>query len=481
MGLIDVLIDILLEKKSFETALQLANSSCKEKIFDVYTKFGIELEKNKNYDRAEEYYLHASQPQRCIQMYIQIHEFNSALRIARQYDSTLIPSIYMAQAKIFLDKKDYVKAELCLVKANKPEDMVDIYLKENKFDLALNFAKKYVVELVPELLKYVENKESQDLLSNDLRNKANELSKKGKYEQAIDIYFEILNQMEKKSQNKENIENIIDTINYHASLLQEGSYKNGILNQVVLKYKEYGINEKAARITENFEESITDFKMIGIGLNSNQSNKNLNTNSNTNSNPVSKKNSQTSFNRNDGYKEQNVDKPALLFEKHDFDKCIELARQNGVDTEVMYIIKIASAFINEKNLAGCAEFLLRHEIPITKNILILVENLAMEILAEENPDELDNLKYLLKFIIRGVSAFGTEFESQAINLSRLLLISHYQYNKTKLRTNKSKFPNIYYKLCLSLLRYGDVIKMDICLLEAALASREAVINIYLNI
>ena len=76
-----------------------------------------------------------------------------------------------------------------------------------------------------------------------------------------------------------------------------------------------------------------------------------------------------------------------------------------------YLIQIAYNLLQEKNLAGAAGLIAKNNAPIFKNNLKFYIKLALEILAEENLNEITNLKEMLYAVMNNINA--NEFPSEA--------------------------------------------------------------------
>jgi intraflagellar transport protein 172 len=57
----------------------------------------------------------------------------------------------MSQAKFFIDRRDFPKAENCFIQAKKPELAIKMYTDMGNFPEALKVAKHHAPHLVPEL------------------------------------------------------------------------------------------------------------------------------------------------------------------------------------------------------------------------------------------------------------------------------------------------------------------------------------------
>jgi hypothetical protein len=65
-----------------------------------------------------------------------------------------------------------------------------------------------------------------------------------------------------------------------------------------------------------------------------------------------------------------------------------------------------------------------------------------------------------------------EFQSEFKTLSRLHRISYYQHIKFTIKPKKDNFVKTYYRVCIAVLSFGDIIKLDLALLDAGLVCRE---------
>ena len=69
-----------------------------------------------------------------------IHDWDSAQRIAEQYDNESINDVLISQARFAFEAKDYQKAESYLLRAQKPHTAVSFY-KVNTFTLLFSISK----------------------------------------------------------------------------------------------------------------------------------------------------------------------------------------------------------------------------------------------------------------------------------------------------------------------------------------------------
>jgi intraflagellar transport protein 172 len=161
----------------------------------------------------------------------------------------------------------------------------------------------------------------------------------------------------------------------------------------------------------------------------------------------------------------------MLMEKGEYEKCLEAAQSISDEMFNKYIINIVKKYLDNKNLAGTADFLEKHNTPIYEYNLQLYNEIAMEILADENLDELKALNGMLNCVNKQLKG-KEQYKKQYATMSRLNNIAYYQYIKFTMKPKKESFPKSYYRVCETVLAFGDIIKFDLALLDAGLACRD---------
>lgn len=95
----------------------MANINAKHKLNDVHFKHAQKLEDEKKFKEAEEQYIKSGRPKEAVHMYEFQKDWNSALKIARRYDASIVPDILVTQAKWHIDRKELSEAENCLLQS----------------------------------------------------------------------------------------------------------------------------------------------------------------------------------------------------------------------------------------------------------------------------------------------------------------------------------------------------------------------------
>ena len=118
----------------------------------------------------------------------------------------------------------------------------------------------------------------------------------------------------------------------------------------------------------------------------------------------------------------------MLMERGEYEQCLKYAKEISDEMFNKYIISIVKKYLDNKNLAGTADFLERHGTPIYELNLKVYNGIAMEILADENLDELKALNNMLNCVNKQLKT-RSEFQAQYIEMERLNRIAYYQYIK----------------------------------------------------
>ena len=441
MGLTEAAIDIYIQNKDFENAFKLAEKHEKYKIPEIHLKYAYELETEKSYHEAEEHYIKSNNVQEAIQMYEHIGDFYSALRIARQHDKESIYSIYANQGKVFLEKGDISKAEMCFVNAKQPQYMVKFYITERRYNEALEFANKYCPELATDIRnKILLEQNDKDATADKKLENAKLFQQSGDFNKVIDIYLSI---DEKDIPDPNKLEEIWNKA-VSLSMQYQKERAADVIYQAALKLKKVNKFHSAAQLFENIgqmEEAIICY----CAYNKFDTARKI---AQTMKFGDSKDKILAKIDRMEKeYLEKKGDAGGLaaigdekglqmLLEKGDYEQCLQAASEISEEMYNKYIINIVKKYLDKKNLAGTAEFLEKHNTPIYQYNLKLYEEIAMEILADENLDELKALNSMLNCVnkqLKGLSEFTKEYRS----MQKLNTIALCQYIKFTMKEKKA--------------------------------------------
>jgi intraflagellar transport protein 172 len=151
-GLIDQAIDYATESGAFEHAFSLAQNSKKEKLPEVHLKYAMYLEDEGRFDEAEKEFIKADKPKEAIDMYVHQQDWANATRVSETADPGSMGEILVAQAKACIERSEFTKAESLYVRAKKPEEAVKAYKTANRWQDAIRIAKEFLPHKVQELM-----------------------------------------------------------------------------------------------------------------------------------------------------------------------------------------------------------------------------------------------------------------------------------------------------------------------------------------
>ena len=100
-GLVEQAIDYAIETGAFKNAFEFTRASMKEKLPEVHYKYAMHLEDEGRFKEAEDEFIKAGKPKEAIDLYVHQQDWQSAMRVAEQYDPPSIPDIYIAQAGVY--------------------------------------------------------------------------------------------------------------------------------------------------------------------------------------------------------------------------------------------------------------------------------------------------------------------------------------------------------------------------------------------
>ena len=151
LGLIEQAIDYSVETGDFEHAFGLARNSLKSKLPEVHLKHALFLEDEERFPEAEAEFMKAGKPREAIDMYIHQQDWVQAGRVAEQYDPSAMPDVFVAQARIAIERKDFTRGETLFINAKKPELALKAYKEAGRWQDAIRVAKRHLPHKLSEV------------------------------------------------------------------------------------------------------------------------------------------------------------------------------------------------------------------------------------------------------------------------------------------------------------------------------------------
>lgn len=190
MNLVDAVIEYLSDRNEFDEAFRMANLHAKHKIRDVHLKHAFKLEDEKRFKEAESEFIKAGKALEAISMYENIGDFHSALQVAGQYEPQARDGILINQARVFIEKREYNKAESAYINARKPELAIKMYMDLGNGQEAMRVARIHAPHLVEDIVRRDANSGSEMSPEQRLQ-QAKTWDDTRNYSKAIDAYMKI--------------------------------------------------------------------------------------------------------------------------------------------------------------------------------------------------------------------------------------------------------------------------------------------------
>lgn len=150
-GLAELAVDYALERGEFPEAFRIAQATCKAKLPEVHLQFAMALEDEGNFERAEEEFVKAKKPQEAIDMYVHQRKWDAAMRVAEGHDAAAILQVYERQAQSLQEQKSFQQAETLYISAKKPESAIKMYKDNGLWDDAVRVAKIHLPRMLPQI------------------------------------------------------------------------------------------------------------------------------------------------------------------------------------------------------------------------------------------------------------------------------------------------------------------------------------------
>lgn len=152
MGLLDSSIVFACDSGQFDFALELCRATGRAED-DVHLKMAMHLEDEGKFVEAEAEFILANKPKEAIMMHTHGSDWKSAIRVAEKYLPEAIKEIYFSQAAAALETRNYPEYEALLIRAERPDIIVEHYKDNNMWNDAIRIAKEYVPSVVADLQK----------------------------------------------------------------------------------------------------------------------------------------------------------------------------------------------------------------------------------------------------------------------------------------------------------------------------------------
>jgi len=111
----------------FDWALEIAKYGTLDQKKEVHYRYAMTLEDEGRFAEAEKEFVQAGKTMEAVQMYIHSRDWESAEDVARSHSQEAVAQVLIARAAEAAESQDYTTAEALLLRAHKPEMIIEHY------------------------------------------------------------------------------------------------------------------------------------------------------------------------------------------------------------------------------------------------------------------------------------------------------------------------------------------------------------------
>ncbi|CAK9818451.1 Intraflagellar transport protein 172 homolog [Anthophora quadrimaculata] len=137
-------LQLACEAGLFEWALEIAKYKSSDQKKEVHYRYAMALEDAGRFSDAEKEFIKADRTMEAVQMYIHTRDWEAAEDVAQSIDQNAVAKVLIARADEAAEAQDYSLAETLLLRAHKPEMIIEHYKKAGMWSEALRVCREYL-------------------------------------------------------------------------------------------------------------------------------------------------------------------------------------------------------------------------------------------------------------------------------------------------------------------------------------------------
>lgn len=472
MGILENAIDFACDSGHFNFALELCSATNRAP-GDVHLKRAMALEDEGKFEEAEKEFMLANKPREAIMMYTHNRDWDSAVRIAEKFAPETVNEILVNQAAAALESQNYSEYEALLIRAERPEIILEHYKEYEMWPEACRVAKEYVPSALPELQRLQKKAERSTGVNSDYRNvlsKASELARNEEFKAAADVLMMI----QRTDADAATIEKALIRAAEICNQFLEGADAIEIARELGRKLVQLNHIGPAAQLylaAEMPKEAVEVFIQTDNWSKARRLAKEIDPQM-----VQYVEREQKNRLKSEGNVEQLADIDIsgaldLLAEQGQWVRCIEKSKQHGGLVLQKYLALYAAHLIREGDCILALALYLTNGAPANPQNFNIYHRIAVDCFSVREPDETSTLWRDLRNFLYNVwtGIKGAENLDGASELfdkfENLLLIANFYANRAACRQIPA-LNGIAVKISIALLRYTETIPVDKAFFEA---------------
>ncbi|XP_011866841.1 PREDICTED: intraflagellar transport protein 172 homolog [Vollenhovia emeryi] len=144
LGYLEPCLQLACEASLFDWALEIAKYGTIDQKKEVHYRYAMALEDEGRFAEAEKEFVQAGKTMEAVQMYIHSRDWESAEDVARSHSQEAVAQVLIARAAEAAEGQDYATAETLLLRAHKPEIIIEHYKTAGMWSEALRVCREYL-------------------------------------------------------------------------------------------------------------------------------------------------------------------------------------------------------------------------------------------------------------------------------------------------------------------------------------------------
>ncbi|XP_034482499.1 intraflagellar transport protein 172 homolog [Drosophila innubila] len=483
LGLLDTAVGFACDSGELEFAMELCRFAGKP-TDEVHLKIAMSLEDEGKYEAAEAEFLKAHKPKEAILMYQHARDWQAALNVAEQHLPDAINEVLIAQASCALETRNYQDYEMLLLRAQRPELIIEHYKEESLYEDALRIAEEHFPSALNDLRRLQAQQQRGQLQGEDsggdsraYLQRAAEFAKREQFRKAAECLMQIdANNAEDSATLERALLRAADIVIQFLDR-KDAQDLAELLGPRLLAIKQIG---RAAQlyVVANLHKQAVD-----VFIQAEQWSKARRLAKEIDAELLSYvEQQQKSRLKHEGNVEQLADIDIisaldLLAEQGQWQRCLEKAKQLNPSVLQKYVAVYAAQLIREGDCINALGLYLSYGAPAIEEHFNIYARIALDCLSlrEEQSEGGQVWQRLRDFLHRLLQALRASDHVQAkftSSTEQYLMIAHYYATRSACRSVQSLQP-VAVRLSLSLLRHTDVLPVDKGFYEAGMDLRQA--------
>ncbi|XP_046738149.1 intraflagellar transport protein 172 homolog [Diprion similis] len=471
LGYFDPCLQLACEANLFDWALEIVKYGTPDQKKEVYYKHAMALEDEGRFSEAEKEFVLAGKAMEAVQMYIHTREWDAAEEVAQAHYPDGLPQVLISKAADAAEAQDYAAAESLLLRAHKPEIIINHYKKAGMWSEAMRVCREYLPSQEAALRREL-TQASSGLGANDSSGNLEEAQRwleAGEVRAALDVL--ILDPNAPKAA-------LVQAANI---LIHQADFETAVQIGEDLGTRLFGVNEHAlaAQVflqADKLKHAVDALAIVGEWARARRVVKELA--------PELESYLEEKYKEamiREGHVEQLVEVDAeaaleILARKGQWSQVFEAASSQSPKLLHKYIAQRAAQLLKTGSPMQALQLYVQYGAPSIPQNYNLYYRLSELVLSFEDSREdyksVAQLRNVLLGLIKGMESTASE---EAKKFDRVLRAAHYLALKHACK-NFSPLTGMVTKVSISLLRYSDILPADRCYYEAGLEARATGLN-----